>query len=47
VPLTVRFLSGERYGAWATISSVFAFLSLTDFGQENTPASLSGTWLEA
>src|SRR5437764_3976887 len=32
VPLTVRYLGGERYGAWMTISSVLVFLGLGDFG---------------
>src|ERR1043166_3384108 len=32
VPLTVRYLGAERYGAWMTISSVLAFLAFGDFG---------------
>jgi O-antigen/teichoic acid export membrane protein len=32
VPLTIRYLGGERYGAWVTIASVLTFLSITDFG---------------
>ncbi len=32
VPLTVRYLGAERYGAWMTISSVLIFLGLSDFG---------------
>ena len=32
VPLTVRYLGGERYGAWMTISSVLVFLGFGDFG---------------
>ncbi len=32
VPLTVRYLGAERYGAWMTISSAIAFLGFADFG---------------
>lgn len=32
VPLTVRYLGAERYGAWITISSVLVFLGFSDFG---------------
>lgn len=32
VPLTVRYLGSERYGAWVTICSVLTFLNITDFG---------------
>jgi len=32
VPLTVRYLGAERYGAWMTISSVLIFLGFGDFG---------------
>src|SRR2546423_7450916 len=32
VPLTVRYLGAERYGAWMTISSFLMFLNFTDFG---------------
>jgi O-antigen/teichoic acid export membrane protein len=32
VPLTVRYLGAERYGAWMTISSVLVFLGFSDFG---------------
>ena len=32
VPLTVRYLGGERYGAWMTISSLLVFLGFGDFG---------------
>src|SRR5437588_8148757 len=32
VPLTVRYLGAERYGAWITISSVLLFLGFSDFG---------------
>jgi O-antigen/teichoic acid export membrane protein len=35
VPLTIRYLGPERYGAWVTIGSVLAWLSLTDFGLGN------------
>jgi O-antigen/teichoic acid export membrane protein len=42
VPLTVRYLGGERYGAWVTISSVLAFLSFTDFGLANSLTNALG-----
>ena len=32
VPLTVGYLGAERYGAWVTIASMIAFLSITDLG---------------
>jgi len=32
VPLTVRYLGAERYGAWMTISSLLVFLGFSDFG---------------
>src|SRR5205823_1872065 len=32
IPLTVRYLGAERYGAWMTISSVLVFLGFGDFG---------------
>lgn len=32
IPLAIRYLGGERYGAWVTIASVLAFLSFSDFG---------------
>jgi len=32
VPLTVRYLGGERYGAWVTISTAMAWIALADFG---------------
>ena len=35
VPLTIRYLGPERYGAWVTIGSVLAWLTLTDFGLGN------------
>lgn len=35
VPLTIRYLGAEQYGAWVTIGSLLAWLSLTDFGLGN------------
>jgi len=32
VPLTVRYLGAERYGAWMTITGLLVFLGFTDFG---------------
>ncbi|MGC1370947.1 MAG: oligosaccharide flippase family protein [Candidatus Sulfotelmatobacter sp.] len=32
VPLTVRYLGAERYGAWVTISAAMAWIALADFG---------------
>src|SRR5579864_2119792 len=32
VPLTVRYLGAERYGAWMAISSVLVFFGFGDFG---------------
>lgn len=32
VPLTIRYLGSERYGAWVTITTVLTFLGITDFG---------------
>jgi O-antigen/teichoic acid export membrane protein len=32
VPLTVRYLGPERYGAWVTISTALAWIALADFG---------------
>ncbi|HXX40748.1 MAG TPA: oligosaccharide flippase family protein [Chthoniobacterales bacterium] len=32
IPLAIRYLGGERYGAWVTIASVLGFLSFSDFG---------------
>jgi O-antigen/teichoic acid export membrane protein len=32
VPLTVRYLGAERYGAWVTISTAVAWIVLADFG---------------
>jgi O-antigen/teichoic acid export membrane protein len=36
VPLTVRYLGAERYGAWVTISTVMAWIALADFGLSNS-----------
>jgi len=36
VPLTVRYLGPERYGAWVTISTVIAWVALADFGLSNS-----------
>jgi O-antigen/teichoic acid export membrane protein len=35
VPLTVHYLGPERYGLWATLSSVIAMASFADFGLGN------------
>ncbi len=35
VPLTIRYLGAEQYGAWVTIGSLLAWLALTDFGLGN------------
>jgi len=32
VPLTVRYLGAERYGAWVTISTAMAWIALADLG---------------
>jgi O-antigen/teichoic acid export membrane protein len=32
VPLTVRYLGAERYGAWITISTAMAWIALADLG---------------
>jgi O-antigen/teichoic acid export membrane protein len=32
IPLSVRYLGSERYGAWITITTVLTFLTITDFG---------------
>ena len=32
IPLSVRYLGSERYGAWVTITTVLTFLTITDFG---------------
>ena len=42
VPLTVRYLGPERYGAWITISTFLAFLSFTDFGLANSLTNALG-----
>lgn len=36
VPLTVRYLGAERYGAWVTISTAIAWIALADFGLSNS-----------
>lgn len=36
IPLTVRYLGAERYGAWITISTAIAWLVLADFGLGNS-----------
>ena len=35
VPLTLHYLGSERYGLWATLSSVIALASFADFGLGN------------
>jgi O-antigen/teichoic acid export membrane protein len=35
VPLTIRYLGAERYGAWVTMLSIFAWLELADLGLGN------------
>jgi O-antigen/teichoic acid export membrane protein len=35
VPLTIRYLGPEQYGAWVTIGSLLTWLALTDFGLGN------------
>lgn len=35
VPLTVRYLGPERYGAWVTIASTISWLSIADLGLGN------------
>jgi O-antigen/teichoic acid export membrane protein len=35
VPLTVRYLGAERYGAWVTIASTISWLSIADLGLGN------------
>lgn len=35
VPLTIRYLGPELYGAWITLGSLLAWLYLTDFGLNN------------
>ncbi len=36
IPLTVRYLGAERYGAWVTISTFMAWVALADFGVSNS-----------
>src|SRR4029077_16307909 len=36
VPLTVRYLGAERYGAWVTISTAMAWVALADLGLSNS-----------
>lgn len=36
VPLTTRYLGPERYGVWIVLSTLLAWLQLTDFGLGNT-----------
>ncbi|HXY07378.1 MAG TPA: oligosaccharide flippase family protein [Terriglobales bacterium] len=36
VPLTVKYLGPERYGAWVTISTAMAWIALADFGLSNS-----------
>jgi O-antigen/teichoic acid export membrane protein len=36
VPLTVKYLGGERYGVWVTISTAMAWITLADFGMSNS-----------
>jgi len=36
VPLTVRYLGAERYGAWVTISTAMAWIALADLGLVNS-----------
>jgi O-antigen/teichoic acid export membrane protein len=36
VPLTVRYLGGERYGLWMAISSMLAWLAFADLGLSNS-----------
>src|SRR4051812_23716437 len=35
VPLTLHYLGAERYGLWATLSSLIALASFADFGLGN------------
>lgn len=32
IPLSIRYLGSERYGAWVTITTVLTILTITDFG---------------
>jgi O-antigen/teichoic acid export membrane protein len=36
VPLTVRYLGGERYGVWITLTSILGWLTIFDLGIGNT-----------
>ena len=36
IPLTVRYLGAERYGAWVTISTAMAWIALADLGLGNS-----------
>jgi len=36
VPLTLRYLGAERYGAWVTISTAMAWVALADLGLSNS-----------
>ena len=40
VPLTVRYLGAERYGAWVTISTAMAWMVLADFGLSSSLTNL-------
>ncbi|WP_244441282.1 lipopolysaccharide biosynthesis protein [Methylosinus trichosporium] len=35
IPLTIRYLGPERYGAWVMLGSLLAWLNMTDFGLSN------------
>jgi O-antigen/teichoic acid export membrane protein len=36
IPLTVRYLGAERYGAWVTISATMAWIAIADLGLSNS-----------
>ncbi|HUN61522.1 MAG TPA: hypothetical protein VMU53_06020 [Candidatus Sulfotelmatobacter sp.] len=40
IPLTVRYLGAERYGAWVTISTAMAWIVLADFGLNSSLTNL-------
>ncbi len=42
IPLTIRYLGTERYGAWVTITTVLSFLNITDFGLANSLTNALG-----
>ena len=42
IPLTIGYLGSERYGAWVTITTVLAFLNITDFGLANSLTNALG-----